>query len=196
MDKIPNLLSSIRLLMAPLFLYLFIQEDLVLRGISLVVFAVAAITDAVDGYLARKYDVESEVGIFLDPLADKFLTFAGFVCLPFLDPSQFPWWAVTLIVLRDVSITLLRIYTKRRNITLETRNTAKVKTAIQMAFLYITLLTGFLLLFGGNFGNVVQSVFATNIFYWGMMIVTAITVYSGIEYIVVNRNILGSDPSA
>lgn len=182
--------------MAPLFLFLFIQEDLLLRGISLIVFAVAAITDAVDGYLARKYDVESEVGIFLDPLADKFLTFAGFVCLPFLDPSQFPWWAVILIVLRDVAITLLRIYTKRKNITLETRNTAKVKTAIQMAFLYITLLTGFLLLFGGSFGESIQSVFSTNIFYWGMMIVTAITVYSGIEYIVVNRKILGSEPSS
>ena len=182
--------------MAPLFLFLFIQEDLLLRGISLIVFAVAAITDAVDGYLARKYDVESEVGIFLDPLADKFLTFAGFVCLPFLDPSQFPWWAVILIVLRDVAITLLRIYTKRKNITLETRNTAKVKTAIQMAFLYITLLTGFLLLFGGSFGESIQSVFSTNIFYWGMMIVTAITVYSGIEYVVVNRKILGSEPSS
>ncbi len=196
MDKIPNLLSSLRLLMAPLFLYLFIQEDLLLRGISLVVFAVAAITDAVDGYLARKYEVESEVGIFLDPLADKFLTFAGFVCLPFLDPSQFPWWAISLIVLRDVFITLLRIYTKRKNITLKTRNTAKVKTAIQMAFLYISLLTGFLLLFGGSFGEIVNSIFETNIFYWGMMIVTAVTVYSGIEYIVVNRKILGSDSSS
>lgn len=196
MDKIPNLLSSLRLLMAPLFLYLFIQEDLLLRGISLVVFAIAAITDAVDGYLARKYEVESEVGIFLDPLADKFLTFAGFVCLPFLDPSQFPWWAISLIVLRDVFITLLRIYTKRKNITLKTRNTAKVKTAIQMAFLYISLLTGFLLLFGGSFGEIVNSIFETNIFYWGMMIVTAVTVYSGIEYIVVNRRILGSDSSS
>lgn len=181
--------------MAPLFLILFIQEDLLLRGISLIVFAVAAITDAVDGYIARKYDVESEVGIFLDPLADKFLTFAGFVCLPFLDPAQFPWWAVILIVLRDVSVTMLRIYTKRKNIILETRSTAKIKTAIQMAFLYITLLTGFLLLFGGNFGETIQSIFNTNIFYWGMIIVTAITVYSGIEYIVVNRKILGSDSS-
>lgn len=196
MDKIPNLLSSLRLLMAPLFLYLFIQEDLLLRGISLVVFAIAAITDAVDGYLARKYEVESEVGIFLDPLADKFLTFAGFVCLPFLDPSQFPWWAISLIVLRDVFITLLRIYTKRKNITLKTRNTAKVKTAIQMAFLYISLLTGFLLLFGGSFGEIVNLIFETNIFYWGMMIVTAVTVYSGIEYIVVNRRILVSDSSS
>lgn len=187
------MLSGFRLLMSPLFLYLFIQEDLLLRGISLVVFAVAALTDAIDGYLARKYDVESELGIFLDPLADKFLTFAGFVCLPFLDPSQFPWWAVALIVLRDISITLLRIYTKKKNITLETRNTAKVKTAIQMAFLYVTLLTGFLLLFEGQLGEIIQSFFDTNIFYWAMMAVTAITVYSGIEYIVVNRKILRSD---
>ena len=65
-----------------------------------------------------------------------------------------------------------------------------------MAFLYISLLTGFLLLFGGSFGEIVNSIFETNIFYWGMMIVTAVTVYSGIEYIVVNRKILGTDSSS
>lgn len=153
-------------------------------------FAVAAVTDYLDGYYARRYEVESEFGIFLDPLADKFLTFAGFVCLPFLDPGQFPWWAVALIVLRDVIITSLRVFTSRRGVTLETRKTAKAKTAIQMGYLYVALLFGFFMLFGGRFGEIVQTIFATNIFYWGMLAVAAITVYSGIEYFVVNRKLI------
>lgn len=181
--------------MAPVFLLLFIQDDILLRGLSLVVFTIAAITDYFDGYYARKYQVESEVGVFLDPLSDKFLTFAGFVCLPFVDASQFPWWAIGLIVIRDITITGLRIYAKRRDIVMETRKTAKWKTAIQMGFLYVALLFGFLTLFGGNFGEIIQSVYATNIFFWAMMGVVAITVYSGIEYLVVNRRLFSMSPS-
>lgn len=175
--------------MAPVFLLLFIQEDLLLRGLSLVVFTVAAVTDFFDGYYARKYEIETDFGIFLDPLADKFLTFAGFVCLPFLDSSQFPWWAVSLIVLRDITITSLRIYANRLGLIMQTRFTAKIKTALQMGFLYVALLIGFLVLFGGRFGDLVRSVFDLNIFFWTMMAVVAITVYSGIEYLVVNRDL-------
>ena len=189
MKKIPNILSSLRLLMAPLFLFLFIQEDLILRGISLVVFAIAAITDAFDGYFARKYDAESDFGVFLDPLADKFLTFAGFVCLPFLDPHQFPWWAIALIVFRDAGITILRVYSNRKGVQLETLRSAKIKTAVQMGYLYVALLFGFLLLFGGSFGELVSTIYETNLFYWVLMFVTAITVYTGIEYILVNRSL-------
>jgi CDP-diacylglycerol--glycerol-3-phosphate 3-phosphatidyltransferase len=175
--------------MAPVFLLLFIQEDILLRGLSLLVFLVAALTDYFDGYYARKYEIETDFGIFLDPLADKFLTFAGFVCLPFLDPSQFPWWAVVLIVLRDIAITGLRIYAKRKGIIMQTRIMAKAKTAIQMGFLYVALLFGFFILFGGWFGEMVRNIYDLNIFFWGMMAVVAITVYSGIEYLVVNRDL-------
>ncbi len=178
--------------MAPIFLLMFIQDDIVWRGLSLVVFTVAAVSDAVDGYYARKYDVESDFGVFLDPLADKFLTFAGFVCLPFLDPSQFPWWAIVLIVIRDVIITTLRVISSRKGLIIETRKTAKIKTAMQMGFLYVALLFGFLLLFGGQFGNIVNTIFATNIFYWVLMVVVVITVYSGIEYLYVNRSLFRS----
>lgn len=189
-EKLPNILSGFRLAMAPVFLILFIQDDILWRGLSLLVFLIAALTDIFDGYYARKYDIETDFGIFLDPLADKFLTLAGFVCLPFLDPQQFPWWAILLIVIRDVAITGLRIFTNRRGIVLETRTTAKAKTAIQMGYLYAALLFGFLMLFGGQFGEIIQIVFAANIFFWGLMVVTAITVYSGIEYLVVNRKLL------
>lgn len=178
--------------MAPIFLLMFIQDDIVWRGLSLIVFTVAAVTDAIDGYYARRYQVESDFGVFLDPLADKFLTFAGFVCLPFLDPGQFPWWAIVVIVIRDIVITSLRIISSRKGIQIETRKMAKIKTALQMGYLYVALLFGFLLLFGGQFGAIINTIFATNLFYWALMVVVAITVYSGIEYLYVNRSLFRS----
>ncbi len=178
--------------MAPVFLILFIQDDILWRGLSLFVFLIAALSDIIDGYYARRYEVESDFGVFLDPLADKFLTFAGFVCLPFLDPQHFPWWAVFLIVIRDIAVTSLRIFASRQGIVLETRTTAKAKTAIQMGYLYVALLFGFLILFGGAFDELVRTIYATNIFYWGMMAVVFITVYSGIEYLIVNRKLFYS----
>lgn len=192
-EKIPNILSAFRMAMAPVFLYLFIQDDILWRGISLFVFAVAAITDYFDGYYAREYNAESKTGIFLDPLADKFLTFAGFICLPFLDSSQFPWWAVIVIMIRDLTITLLRIFADKKGIIMQTRKTAKAKTAIQMGYLYVTLLLGFLLLIPGGISEFVLWLYTTNILFWGMMGVVAITVYSGVEYLVVNRNLFGKN---
>lgn len=189
MEKLPNILSSFRLVLAPVFLILFIQDDIWLRGISLIVFTVAALTDFFDGYIARLYKVETDFGVFLDPLADKFLTFAGFVCLPFLDASQFPWWAIIVIVIRDIVVTLLRIYSERKNLLMKTRNSAKTKTAVQMVYLYIALVFGFLILIPGRINDFVHMIFNTDIFYWGLMGVTAITVYSGVEYIIVNRHL-------
>lgn len=189
---LPNILSGSRLLLAPVFFFLFIQDDLMWRGTSLFVFSVAALTDFFDGYFARKYEVESNVGIFLDPLADKFLTFAGFVCLPFVDASQFVWWAIILIVIRDVLITVLRIYSDRQGIVMQTRKTAKIKTATQMGYLYIALILGFLILIPGTTAEVVRSIFRTDFLYWGLIAVTAITVYSGLEYLYVNRKLFSS----
>lgn len=177
--------------MAPVFLVLFIQEEIWIRALSLFVFLIAALTDFFDGYVARKYEVESATGVFLDPLADKFLTFAGFVCLSFLDSAQFPWWAVTIIVVRDLGITLLRIYTDKKGIMLATRKTAKVKTAVQMGFLYVCLILGLFLIIPGVLSTFTAQLFSTSLFFWLMMFVTGITAYTGLEYLYVNRSVLG-----
>lgn len=189
MKKVPNILSTFRLILAPVFLVLFIQEQIFWRGLSLVIFIIAAATDFIDGYIARRFNAESEYGVFLDPLADKFLTFAGFVCLPFLNLEQFPWWAILIIVIRDIAITSLRVFAKKKGITLETRKTAKAKTALQMIFLYIALFFGFLMLIGGEFGDVVTKIIESGVFFWGLMFVVAVTLFSGIEYLLVNRQI-------
>lgn len=189
MHRIPNILSSVRILLSPVFLILFFQDEFLLKAIGLAVYIIAAITDYFDGYYARKYKTESDFGVFLDPLADKFLTFSGFFVLPFIDPVQFPWWAIILIVIRDIVITLLRIYTKRKKKLMVTRATAKIKTTVQMVFLYIGLAVGLFKNVEFFVGDWVRYILNTNILLYLMIFVTFVTVYSGIEYLYVNRGI-------
>ncbi len=189
MKNVPNILSALRIILAPVFLFLYLQVDLFWSAISIVIFTIAAITDFFDGHIARKHEIETPLGVFLDPLADKFLTFSAFIVLPFVDEQQFPWWAVIVIIFRDVFITSLRIFAKRRKMDMETRFIAKTKTTVQMVFLYIALLVG---VFAGHelwLGNIADSILSTNTMYYLMLFVTALTAYSGIEYLVINRNL-------
>ncbi|MGN8226813.1 CDP-alcohol phosphatidyltransferase family protein [Gracilimonas sp. BCB1] len=183
MKNIPNILSAIRMVLAPIFLFMYIQDELVWRSLSIAVFATAAVTDYFDGKIARYYQLESDFGVFIDPLADKFLTFAGFFCLPFLDVSQFPWWAVIVIVVRDMFVTLLRLYAGRKKFHMRTRFTAKAKTMVQMVFLYAVLLLGVFKQADIEFADAAAQFFNSGVLYYAMMFVTALTVYSGAEYI-------------
>lgn len=194
MKNLPNILSSLRMVLAPIFLFMYIQDELIWRSLSVAVFAAAAVTDYFDGKIARYYQLESEFGVFIDPLADKFLTFAGFLCLPFLDPSQFPWWAVIAIVIRDVIVTGMRLYAGSKNLTMKTRFTAKAKTLVQMVFLYSVLLIGVFKQADIEFADVAAQFFNTGYLFYAMMFVTALTVYSGLEYLWVNRTIFKTQP--
>ena len=111
----PNQLSVLRILLTPLFLYLFLSENIVYKKLSLIVFFIAVSTDWIDGWHARKYGLISAFGIFIDPLADKILTsaaFAGFYILGIM-----PLWMVIVIVSRDIIITLLRSYKEYKGYT-------------------------------------------------------------------------------
>lgn len=187
MHRIPNILSTVRIILSPVFLFLWFQDDFLLKTLGLAIYVIAAITDYFDGYYARKYKIESKLGIFLDPLADKFLTFSGFGVLPFIDPVQFPWWAIGVIFFRDIAITLFRVFTNRRNQPMITRFTAKAKTTIQMIFLYIGLLVGLFQNVDFFVADWVSWLLSTNILLSMMLFVAFVTLYSGIEYVVINR---------
>lgn len=180
------------MILAPIFLFMYIQDELIWRSLSIAVFATAAITDYVDGKIARHFELESELGVFIDPLADKFLTFAGFLCLPFLDPVQFPWWAVVVILIRDIFVTVLRLYAGRKNISMKTRFTAKAKTMIQMIFLYGVLLLGVFIQADIELAQYAADLFNSGALYYAMMFVTALTFYSGVEYIWTNLEIFSA----
>lgn len=183
-QKLPNILSSLRIILAFLFVYLYLQTELEYRIASLVVFFFAAISDYYDGKIARKYEIESKFGVFLDPLADKFLTFAGFASLAVLAPEIFPWWIVIVITVRDVSVTLLRIYAERKDYEMKTRFLAKAKTMVQMIYLYLALLFGMIVNLSYNWVEILGTTF--HVAFWLVML---LTVYSGIEYIFANKKL-------
>ena len=196
MKSLPNILSSLRIILAPIFLYLYLQGGLIWGGLSILVFTIAAITDYFDGHYARKYQIETSLGVFLDPLADKVLTFSAFIVLPFIDESQFPWWAVTLIIIRDVFMTGLRVYANKKNMQMKTRNLAKTKTTIQLTFLYVALLLGVFEGTGNFIAHWAEVILSTGVMFWVMMFVTFVTVYSGLEYIFTNKKLFRSSASS
>lgn len=188
MKSVPNILSISRILLAILFIFLYLQEAIIWRSLSVAAFAVAVVTDFFDGYIARNYGAQSTYGVFLDPLADKVLTFSGFACLPFLSP-QFSWLAIGIIYTRDIVITFLRIYAEHRNLPIETRYSAKVKTVVQMFFLYFALILGVFAQSDISIASYCQAMLQSSIMYWLLWIVVAVTVYTGIEYLVINWDI-------
>jgi len=191
MKQLPNILSIIRIVLAPVFVVMYLQDELLWRSLSVAVFAAAAVTDFFDGYIARHYHAESDYGVFLDPLADKILTFAGFICLPFIFPEYVPWWAIGLIVFRDVFVTLLRVIADKKNHTIKTRYTAKIKTFAQMFFLYSTLLFGVFIQSTVKMGTISMTIINSGIIEYLLYVIVIITVYTGVEYAVLNRGLFG-----
>jgi len=135
---LPNQLTVLRIILSPIFLYLFLSGNELLQQISLGVFLIAAFTDWYDGWLARKYNFITAWGKFWDPLADKILTATAFVGFVYLD--VLPFWMVLLILLRDFIITGFRGYTDYIGVNFITSWYGKVKTFFQMAFIYYLLI--------------------------------------------------------
>jgi CDP-diacylglycerol--glycerol-3-phosphate 3-phosphatidyltransferase len=188
---LPNQLTVLRIILSPVFLFLFLTNNQTLMQISIVVFIIAALTDWYDGWLARKFNYITDWGKFWDPLADKILTAFAFFGLVFVGVVDL--WMVIVIMLRDFLVTLLRAFADHKGISFSTSKYAKWKTFIQMAFLYYLLLAFvasksdclyigreklFSILLDGRF-----------IFYT-MLGITFITVHSGLSYLFDNRRLI------
>ncbi|MDF3820287.1 CDP-diacylglycerol--glycerol-3-phosphate 3-phosphatidyltransferase [Leptospira sp. 96542] len=144
--NIPNLLTTLRVVALPFFIFALFQKEWGYQIFAFVLFALASLTDLVDGYLARKWNQQTEFGKFLDPLADKFLVIGCFVTFLFIhEPIEV--WMVILIVSRDMLITCLRYIAVRSGTSLRTTMMGKVKTAFQMGAI-LTILVIFMLISG------------------------------------------------
>lgn len=188
---LPNQLTILRIILTPVFLYLFLSNDSLLIQISLAVFLVAALTDWYDGWLARKYNYITDWGKFWDPLADKILTSTAF--LGFVFVGLVPLWMVVLIIFRDLVVTLLRIYAESRGYNFITSYYAKWKTVLQMIFLYYLLLLyvgkNSLNIFTGN-ERLFNYLLNEQLIYFTMLLITIITVHSGITYLIKNKHLI------
>lgn len=180
--SLPNQLSLLRVILAPVFLILFLSGNVFYKQLSILVFTVAALTDWYDGWHARKYGLESKFGIFLDPLADKILTSAAFIGFYLI--GLIPLWMVLIIVVRDILITLLRSYQEFNGKTIKTAYIAKVKTFIQMTYIFLILILLLMMTFNINssFNNSIQNFLHSNIHYFIILFITLITLYTGVSY--------------
>jgi len=132
---IPNALTVVRILVTPVLILFLLQETLLGQGTALALFAVGAVSDYLDGKLARQFKARSRLGRFLDPVADKVLVLGTFVALAALHPVLIPWWAVALIAARDFAVTLVRVRAEAQGRSIKTLFMAKTKTTLQIAFL-------------------------------------------------------------
>lgn len=188
---LPNQLTLLRIILTPVFLFCLFSGNYVFHQLSLAVFIIAAVTDWYDGWVARKWGYVTQWGKFLDPLADKILTSAAFIAFVYLDIMQS--WMMLIIVIRDISITLLRSFAEFKNKPVVTAKSAKVKTFIQMVAVYYILVLTVLKdvkWIASSYGDILQILTSQMIIYPLMLLVTLLTLITGIMYLVDNRKIL------
>jgi CDP-diacylglycerol--glycerol-3-phosphate 3-phosphatidyltransferase len=188
---LPNQLTVLRIILTPIFVWLFLADSAMLKQISFFVYVAAAITDWYDGWLARKFNYITRWGQFLDPLADKILTSSAFLVFVVIDVLEL--WMVIVIIVRDFMMTGLRLYAETHKRTFTTSRLAKWKTFFQMGFIYY-LLAVFTIktvdsVYIGNerFFEVLTN---TSFIYFTMLFVTIITLFTGISYLYKNRSLL------
>ncbi len=181
-----NKLTILRVLMIPMMIiFLYIKPlDKSIGFLSLsinqfifaILFILAALTDMLDGYVARKYNQITTFGKFLDPIADKVLVLAAMLYLMILDPSRVPIWAVMIVIMREFMVTGIRLLAVDKGSVIAASPYGKFKTASTMVALVILLFNDFGLT--PWIGNVV--------FYIAILF----TIISGIDYLLKNKHIV------
>ena len=184
---LPNQLTTLRIVLVPVFVYLFVQGSPWMKLLGVVVFLAASLTDIYDGYHARKYGLTSRLGAFLDPLADKVLITAAFLIYVF--EGYLMLWMVLLVALRDIVVTVLRVYAELKDKPVVTSREAKYKTLVQNVFAYVVML--FILLgertfTGERVASFMNGVLTSDYLDYVMLAITVFTVYTGISYLYQN----------
>ena len=179
--NLANKLTMLRVVMIPAFLLvLFLAPEPMNRYIAVIIFIVASLTDMLDGKIARKYNLITNFGKLMDPLADKILTAAAMVCL--VELGDLAAWIVVIILFREYAITGLRSVAASENIVVAANIWGKVKTVCQMiALMLLMLKPQIVALCGVNLGLIL------------MYVALLLTVYSGVDYVVkLNKQITWS----
>lgn len=177
--QLPNAITIARILCAPIFLWMLLADagaDGGLRWAAAVLFIVAIATDGVDGYIARRYDIVSDLGKLLDPIADKVLTGVAFVGLSLL--GELPWWVTIVVLVREIGITVYRFIVVSDHV-LAAAWMGKLKTVFQSIALSIALLP---------LASLTDAAAWQSAVWWAsvvtMTIAVVLTIASGIDYLV------------
>ncbi|MEF9939848.1 MAG: CDP-diacylglycerol--glycerol-3-phosphate 3-phosphatidyltransferase [Clostridium sp.] len=174
--NLPNKLTILRIIMIPFFVFfLLIQggENLTYRMIALVLFVVASLTDLLDGKIARKYNLVTNFGKFMDPLADKLLVCSALICL--IELKQLPAWMVIIIISREFIISGFRLVASDNGVVIAASYWGKFKTTFQMLAVVLLIL------------NIPALSMVTTLCVW---VALALTIISLVDYVAKNYKIL------
>ncbi|KAA9087275.1 CDP-diacylglycerol--glycerol-3-phosphate 3-phosphatidyltransferase [Microbacterium radiodurans] len=172
--QLPNAITIVRILCAPVFVWMLLADDGAdgaLRWWAAALFIVAIATDGIDGYLARRYEIVTDLGKLLDPIADKVLTGLAFIGLSIL--GELPWAFTILVLVRELGITVHRLVVAGDHV-VAAAWMGKLKTVAQAVALSLALLPLWTVV--GEWVHVLNTV--------TMTIAVVLTVASGIDYVI------------
>lgn len=175
--NIANALTVLRILMVPLFVWLVLRDpgaggDHLELWWAFGVFALAAITDRIDGELARRKNLITDFGKIADPIADKALIGSALICLSWID--LLPWWVTIVILARELLITVVRFVVIRYGVMAASRG-GKLKTVLQSVAVGLMLMP---------IGGLVAT-----IAWWVMLAAVLVTVVTGLDYLLDARRL-------
>ena len=175
--NLPNKLTLFRVVLIPFFVFFLLAPFFEGYGnyIAVAIFIVASLTDLLDGKIARKYNLVTNFGKFMDPLADKLLVCSAMICL--ISTGQLPAWIVIIIISREFIISGFRLIASDNGVVIAASYWGKFKTVFQI-FMVIVLIV--------NIQNFVFYVIGQALIYISL----ALTIISLIDYIVKNKNVL------
>jgi CDP-diacylglycerol--glycerol-3-phosphate 3-phosphatidyltransferase len=185
--NLPNKLTLMRVILVPFFVFFFLNAQYVP---ALIVFALASVTDALDGHIARKHNLVTNFGKFADPLADKMLVAAALIALSSMDKLGTPMlgaWATFIIIAREFMVTGVRLVAAAEGKVIAAGMSGKIKTTIQMITIVYILFSGLFVSMGlpESISNWISNI---------LVVVSVImTVYSGSEYIIQNKSLLNTN---
>jgi len=188
--NLPNRLTVLRIILSFVFMFLLFMKGLSAKILALVAFSIASATDFYDGYIARKYNLITDLGKLLDPIADKILVLAAF--LAFVEMGIIPAWMVVIIILRELLITGVRILSASKGKILAASIAGKHKTVSQIISIFVIL--GLIII--KEAGMTVFSFWSNRYELWAqvsiytlMLITVALTLISGFSYFIKNKNV-------
>ena len=165
-------ITTFRIILIPIFVVVLITKSEYSKLISVIIYIVAHISDCLDGYIARKYNQITDIGKFLDPLADKLLALAAF--LLFIEWGQMSAWIGMLIIGREFAVTGLRVIAQNKGIVISASTSGKIKTTLTNIGICI-MLTPF------QEYTLLKIITYNDLIIW---IILLVTLWSGVDYFV------------
>ena len=178
--NLPNKLTVLRVIMIPFFVFFYLTGNAVIADL---IFIVASLTDMLDGKIARKYNLVTNFGKFMDPFSDKLLVAAALIC--FIELGRMPAWIVLIIISREFIISGFRLVAAEGGKVIAAGYWGKVKTAVTMVTIIFMI---------PNFGAMFPATHVVYILEQIMVYASlALTIISLVDYLVKNKEVLGGE---